>query len=177
MRLSQQLTANRMALKDLEPATPAGQALSRLLEVLQRELASLDRALKQVVKQLLPELCRLQGVGPCVAGVILAEVGDVRRFANEDHFAAYSGAAPVPKSSGKLKRVQVNPAGNRRLNWAFHMIALTRLRIDARSKALFERKQQEGKTPKEALRVLKTYIAREIYRFLKANPLTPPLSA
>lgn len=76
----------------------------------------------------------------------------------------------MERSSGKTSgRVGVNPGGNRRMNYVLHMIAQVRLRTDGgRSKELVERKQKEGKTLRGALRVLKTYIARELYRTLKA---------
>lgn len=81
---------------------------------------------------------------------------------------SYCGAAPVERSSGKSKKVRVNTGGNRTMNYVLHMIAQIRLRLDPRSKELVERKVSEGKTKREALRVLKTYIARELYRILKA---------
>jgi transposase len=105
-------------------------------------------------------------VGPVIAGVLLAEVGDIQRFRSQDHFASYCGVAPVPWESGASKQVRVNRGGNRRLNWALHLIARTRLRLDAASQALVARKKQEGKTHREAIRILKTYLARQIYSMM-----------
>ncbi len=70
----------------------------------------------------------LPGVGTVIAGLLLAEVGDIRRFRTKHHFASYCGAAPVPWESGASEHVRVNRGGNRRLNWAIHIIARTRLR-------------------------------------------------
>lgn len=47
-------------------------------------------------------------MGPVVSGVVLAEAGDMQRFRSADAFAAYCGAAPAERSSGKLKRVQLS---------------------------------------------------------------------
>lgn len=168
--LRQQLQANRAALASHQQETVRN-SLKRLIAALKEELGVLDKEVKSLVKALLPELSQQQGIGNCVAGVILAEVGDIRRFSSEDAFAHYCGAAPLPKSSGKNQRAQLNPHGNRRLNWALHIIALTRLRLDPASQALVARKRQQGKTQREALRVLKTYIARGLYRFLKNHPV------
>jgi transposase len=85
-----------------------------------------------------------------------------------DHFASYCGAAPVERGSGQNSRMQINPGGNRRLNWALHVIAIVRLRVDGgRSKQFVERLTSKGKTQRAALRLLKTYIAREIFRSMR----------
>ena len=101
-----------------------------------------------------------------------AEVGDIQRFKTQHHFASYCGAAPVRRESGASKHVRVNRGGNRRLNWALHIIARTRLRIDETSQTLVARKEQEGKTHREAIRILKTYLARQLYRTM-TELLTP----
>jgi hypothetical protein len=73
----------------------------------------------------------------------------------------------------KNRRMQVNPGGNRRLNWALHIVALVRLRMDGgRSKRLFDKLQKGGKTKRSALRLLKTYIARELFRALRQTHLS-----
>ncbi len=78
----------------------------------------------------MPGLLNAKGVGPIVAGVLLAEAGDPKRFASADHFASYCGAAPLERGSGQNCRMQVNPGGNRRFNLALHIVAMVRLRID-----------------------------------------------
>lgn len=110
---------------------------------------------------------KIRGVGPVLGAMILAEVGEVSRFASVDKFANYCGG-PTERSSGKNARASVNSGGNRTMNYVVHMIAQVRLRTDERSRALVERKQREGKSLRAALRVLKTYIARELYRRLRA---------
>lgn len=75
----------------------------------------------------------------------------------------------MERSSGSRDAARVNTQGNRRMNYVLHMMAQVRLRTDGgRSRGLLERKQKEGKSKRAALRVLKTYIARELYRELKA---------
>ena len=80
------------------------------------------------VKVLAPGLLSLTGVGPLLAAVLLAEVGPIERFSSEAQFASYLGGAPLPWRSGAGGGERVNPFGNRRLNWAVHLIALNRLR-------------------------------------------------
>lgn len=122
----------------------------------------------------MPSVLALPGVGAIVAGVLLAEVGDPRRFPTADHFASYCGVAPVERGSGQNSRMQVNPGGNRRLNWALHIIAMVRLRMDGgRSKQFMTKQTNQGKTKRAALRLLKTYIAREVFKTIHESYRDP----
>jgi len=96
------------------------------------------------------------GIGPVIAGRLLAEAGDVARFATKDTFASYNGTAPIDVSSGDQIRHRLSRAGNRRINHALHMMAVTQIRYPSTPGRLYyERKRREGKTPKEALRCFK----------------------
>jgi transposase len=115
-------------------------------------------------------LTGLFGVGPVIAGRILAEVGDVARFATKDAFASYNGTAPIDASSGEQVRHRLSRAGNRRINHALHMMAVTQIRYPATPGRLYyERKRREGKTPKEALRCLKRRLSDLVYYQLLAD--------
>jgi transposase len=167
-RLAVQLKANRMALKDMpEEFAEEREVLKELVECLSQKLKRLEALMGQILKSSAPEILKIQGVGAVLGATILAEVGEVSRFASVDKFASYCGG-PTERSSGKKSRASVNSGGNRTMNYVVHMIAQVRLRTDERSKALVEGKQREGKTLRAALRVLKTYIARELYRRLRA---------
>jgi transposase len=103
-----------------------------------------------------------------LAGVLLTEAGDPKRFASGNRFANYCGAAPFERGSGQNCRMQVNPGGNRRLDWALHIVAMVRLRIDGgRSKAFLNKYKSRGKSRRSALRALKTYIARELFSVIQ----------
>lgn len=167
-RLATELKANRMALGDIPEDYPRErQILQQTVEHLCQQLKQLESLMGELVKESTPEILELRGVGPVLGATILAEVGAVKRFESVDKFASYCGG-PTERCSGKNSRVSVNPAGNRTMNYVVHMIAQVRLRTDERSRALVERKHREGKTLREALRVLKTYIARELYRKLRS---------
>ena len=148
--------------------------IQQVITVLLKQLAALEKQIRAAIHAVMPSLLKLPGVGPIVAGVLLAETGDPRRFASPHHFASYCGAAPVERGSGQNHRMQINPGGNRRLNWALHIVAMVRLRIDGgRSKKLFDKAQLRGKTKRSALRLLKTYIARELFRVLQRTSPFP----
>jgi transposase len=105
-------------------------------------------------------LTGLFGVGPVIAATIIGGAGDVSRFPGRDHFAAYNGTAPIEVSSGQRKIYRLSRRGNRRLNHAIHMAAVTQIRHRrSDGRAYFEKKLAEGKTRKEALRALKRRIS------------------
>jgi transposase len=106
------------------------------------------------------------GVGPIVAAFLIGYTGDVARFASPDHYAAYNGTAPIEVSSGGKTRHRLSLHGNRKLNHAIHMAAVTQIRFDTPGRAYYDRKITEGKTKKEALRALKRRISDAIYRHL-----------
>ena len=171
-RLSQELRATRMAARTLQ--TPeARAALEHVAAALGQAVHDLKASIKATVTPLAGPLLARQGIGPIVAGVVLAETGRIGRFRSRDHFAAFAGCAPIPWASGAGHAVRVNPGGNRRLNWAAHIVVLGRLRLDPRTRAYRDRKLAQGKTHREIIRSLKTYISRELYACLQVLDSTP----
>ena len=106
------------------------------------------------------------GVGPIVAAFLIGYTGDPARFATSDRYAAYNGTAPIEVSSGGNKRHRLSLRGNRRLNHAIHMAAVTQIRFDTPGSVYYDKKLAEGKTKKEALRALKRHISDVVYRRL-----------
>ena len=110
------------------------------------------------------------GVGPAVAATVIGDVRDISRFPGPDCFAAYNGTAPAEVSSGNRKVYRLSLRGNRRLNHAIHMAAVTQIRYrHTKGRAYYDKKIAEGKTPKEALRALKRQVSDAIYQHLKAD--------
>ncbi len=112
------------------------------------------------------------GVGPVVAALLIGYTGGVDRFATSDHYAAYNGTAPIEVSSGGNRRHRLSMRGNRVLNHAIHMAAITQIRHDTPGRVYYDKKQAEGKTKKEALRALKRRISDVVYRRLLADQQT-----
>ena len=110
------------------------------------------------------------GVGPAVAAAVIGDVRDISRFPGPDCFAAYNGTAPVEVSSGGRVIYRLSLRGNRRLNHAIHMAAVTQIRYrHTKGRAYYDKKIAEGKTPKEALRALKRQVSDALYQHLKAD--------
>ncbi len=110
------------------------------------------------------------GAGPFIAATVIGDVRDVSRFASRDRFAACNGTAPIEVSSGNRIIYRLSLRGNRRLNHAIHMAAITQIRYEhSDGRACYDKKIAGGKTPKEALRALKRQISDAICKHLKAD--------
>ncbi len=109
------------------------------------------------------------GIGPICAAIIIGFTGNVGRFPTKGHFATYNATAPIEASSGPNAKHRLNPRGNRKLNHAIHIAAISQLRYHSEGRAYYDRKIAEGKTSKEAVRALKRRISDRIYRHLTAD--------
>ncbi len=93
-------------------------------------------------------LTEIFGVGPILAARIIGAVGDVARFPSKAHFASYAGTAPLEVSSGEVVRHRLSLLGNRKLNYALHMVAVCQARSDARGGVYYRKKIAQGKSRK-----------------------------
>ena len=139
--------------------------IERVVE-LDDEIKAVERQIKAMVAQSATSLTTICGVSALVAARILGEVGDVRRFPTSAAFAASNGTAPIPASSGRTERHRLNRGGNRRLNRALYMVALTQTRHEPRAVEYLARRRAEGRTGREAMRALKRHLSDVIYRRL-----------
>jgi transposase len=131
-----------------------------------RDIAELHARIKIAVAASGTTVTEIHGVGPIVATYLIGHTGEISRFPTAGHYARYNGTAPIEASSGPTKRHRLNPRGNRQLNYALHMIAVTQVRYDTPGRAYYLRKQAEGHSRKEAMRSLKRRISDAVYRQL-----------
>jgi len=136
------------------------------LVAVEKKLKVVTRELKTMIAATGSMLTDLPGVGDIVAARVLAEVGDVTRFADRNRFASWTGTAPLEASSGEQIRHRLSRAGNRRMNHMLHIAATTQIRLDTPGRAYYRRKLAEGKTRMEAMRCLKRRISDAVYRQL-----------
>jgi transposase len=113
------------------------------------------------------------GVGPVGAAIAIGQTRQVSRFSDRDHFAAYNGTAPIEVGSGGHSVHRLSRRGNRQLNHAIHMAAITQIRhAHSPGRGYYDRKLDEGKTKKEAIRALKRRISDALYQRLVADAAT-----
>jgi transposase len=125
------------------------------------------------VRALVPELLDESGIGPIVAAQLIVSWSHKDRVRSEAAFARLAGVAPLPASSGRTIRHRLSRGGDRQLNRALHTVVLHRRQHDPTTRDYIARRVAEGKTTREATRVLKRYLARHLYRVMQnATPLT-----
>jgi transposase len=161
--LTDPLAATKFALREL----------ARRYQLLTEELDRLDAQLAALAPKAAPRLLARRGVGAQVAGALLVVAGDnPGRLRSEAAFSMLCGSSPLEASSGKTVRHRLNRGGDRDANNALWTIAMTRLSCDERTQRYLARRTAEGKSKREIIRCLKRYIAREIYRDIKAAVVT-----
>jgi transposase len=177
--VSRRITAGQAEgiLGSLAPPDAVAAARCQLAAAYAGDLRRIDDQLRDARKRLDAavrasgtSLTGLFGVGPVVAAVVIGEVRDVTRFPGRDCFAAYDGTAPIEVSSGSRKVYRLSRRGNRRLNHAIHMAAVTQVsHRHSEGRTYFDKKLAEGKTPKEALRSLKRKVSDAVFTRLRAD--------
>jgi transposase len=169
-------------LAKVKPESPVQQMRFDLVLELIDDVRRLDdqikashRRIRLAVRASGTSVTELYGVGPIHAAQLIGYSGDVRRFANRDAYASYNGTAPVERSSGGRIVHRLSQRGNRKVNHALHMVAVTQIRNPGTDgRIYFERKVSEGKTKKEALRSLKRQISNAVYRKLLLDAESGP---
>jgi transposase len=168
-----QATAILARIRPGDPVSVERKALARdlLAEIrrVDRDLAELLERIRTAVTASATTVTDVFGVGPVVAAYLIGHTGDISRFPTAGHYARYNGTAPIEASSGPTQRHRLNPRGNRQLNHALHMAAVTQVRNHTPGRAYYLRKQAEGHRPKEAMRALKRRISDAVYRHLLAD--------
>jgi transposase len=173
--MSQRLSAKQASrmlggMRNLDPIGEQRRTMAKThlgdIRRLDREIKANRTKIRQAVVASKTTVTDVYGVGPVVAALLIGYTGDIGRFASANHYAAYNGTAPIEVSSGGKKRHRLSMRGNRTLNHAIHMAAVTQIRHDTPGRIYYNRKQAEGKTKKEALRALKRRISNVVYQQL-----------
>lgn len=125
-----------------------------------RRIRELDAQIKIVEKSIaalieeMPQgrlLMTIPGLGPVTAAVVLAEVGDIRRFATKESFVGYCGLYPIVWESGEVKRkYKMSRKGNRWLKTAL-LVVTGPARIHNPTLALYNRRMQASGKPTKAI--------------------------
>jgi transposase len=163
-------------LASVRPRDIAGKTRRRIAAEELADLVSVEAKMKKSTAELKTlvlargsRLMDIHGVGPVVAARILADVGDITRFADRNRFASWTGTAPLDASSGEQNRHRLSRAGNRRMNHVLHIAAVTQIRLDTDGQAYYRRKRAAGKKRLEAMRCLKRRLSDVVYRQLIAD--------
>jgi transposase len=145
-------------------------SIAARIAFLSGQLAELEPELLALVRQhpAGPALLAEPGVGPVVAAQLLISWSHSGRVRSEAAFAALAGVAPLEASSGQHTRHRLSRTGDRALNRALHVVAITRIRCHAQTRAYHDKRTALGKTHREIRRSLKRTLARRLYRIIQA---------
>jgi len=147
------------------------------IRTLTRQARSLERELHTLVKAYRPALLIETGCGTLTAATLIGRVAGAERFTTDAQFARQAGVAPIPASSGKRDRYRLHRGGDRQLNRALHVIAITRARLDPTTQQYIQRRIEQGKSRREAIRALKRHLARLFHRLLMTPNHPDPQAA
>jgi len=140
---------------------------------LNHQINALEHELRDLVRQLAPSLLAIPGCGVLSAALIVGETAGVHRFRDKDAFARFTGTAPVPVWSGSSKgKVRLNRGGNRAMNYALHMIAITQARGIGPGRAYLDKQTGRGKDQVAAFRLLRRRLSDAVFASLKADART-----
>src|SRR5919107_874136 len=161
----------RKLLAGVRPRDLVGKTRKRVAAELVADLERLylrkkvaNKELTELVKATGTGLLDLHGIGPSGAARLLVEVGDITRFPDRNHFASWTGTAPIDASSGDHVRHRLSRGGNRQINRVLHIMATVQLRNPTEGRAFFDRTKARGKTSNEAMRLLKRRLSDAVYR-------------
>jgi transposase len=157
--------------RSADPVTVATRAslssLAHRIGELDEEIAQLDARITPLLEAHAPDLLSVYGVGIDTAATLLVTAGDnPERLRSEAAWAHLCGVSPLEASSGKVTRHRLNRGGDRQANRALWTIVISRLASDPDTKAYMERRVKEGRSKREIIRILKRYVAREVYHYL-----------
>ena len=153
----------------LEATAGVLRALARRAQLAAAEIAEHERAMLAHVRALSPELLDEPGVGTVTGAQLLVSFSHPGRIHGEAAFGRLAGVAPLEASSGKTERHRLDRGGDRQLNHALHTVVLTRQRCDEETKRYIQRRMGEGKSKREAVRCLKRYVGRHLFRLMEAT--------
>jgi transposase len=139
------------------------------LEALEKKIKALKTELTALVTARGSSLLELNGIGPYGAARLLADVGDIHRFADRDRFASWNGTAPLDASSGNQQRHRLSRAGNRRINRALHIMAVVQLRNHTEGRAYFDARKAGGMPSMMAMRALKRRLSNVVFARMLAD--------
>jgi hypothetical protein len=159
-----------------KPRDLVGKTRRRLAVELVTELEAIDRKIKVAEKDLAAvvtergsTLMDLTGIGPTGAARLLADVGDIHRFADKDRFASWNGTAPLDASSGAQQRHRLSRAGNRRINRTLHIMAVVQLRNPTPGREFYDARKAGGTPSLMVMRALKRRLSNVVYARMAAD--------
>lgn len=149
------------------------------IEFAQRKIDELDKVIHACVQTLQTPLISIPGISYCLASIILAEIGDISRFASPDKLLAFAGLEPSAYQSGNFtaSRTPMTKRGSTYLRWALLQAARLVAMRCPEFKVYQARKRAQGKHYFVVLGHLAKKLVRVIFHILTTNECYRPQTA
>jgi transposase len=143
----------------------------RLIQSVQTEIDTLDKQIKVVVDELATPIITIPGIGYTIAAIILAEIGDINKFATPAKLLAFAGMEPSTYQSGKYSasKTPMVKRGSTYLRWAVMQAARLVPMRDITFATYMAKKRSEGKHFNIARSHVGKKLLRVIFYLLKHN--------
>ena len=138
---------------------------------LEQQVVAVEHEIEALVGTLEQHLTDIKGIGPVLAASLLAEIGDVRRFARLESLVAYAGIDPVVFASGEFSATQtrMSKRGSPHLRRALWLAAISASRSNPDLAAYLQRRLEQGKPWGTSMGAVARKLLSRIYVVLKHN--------
>jgi transposase len=152
------------------------QQVIRLIRAVQSEINILDKRIRLMLKQINTPLLTIPGVSFTLAGIILAELGDILNFGSPAKLLAFAGMEPSTYQSGKFNAssTPMVKRGSPYLRWAIMQAARLVAMKDTTFRLYMLKKKAEGKHHFVAIAHVGKKLVRVIFHMLKTNSAFVP---
>lgn len=150
----------------------------RLIQSVQKEIDELDKMIKAIVVELNTPLITIPGISYTLAAIILAEIGDIKRFNSPSKLLAFAGMEPSTFQSGNYNaaKTPMVKRGSTYLRWAVMQAARTVSMRDQTFSDYLVKKRLEGKHYCVAINHVGKKLLRVIFYLLNSNKSFIPQS-
>ena len=139
------------------------------IELLEEQQEQIENTLAELMEQIPQFITTLPGIGLATGAAILAEIGDISRFASEEKLIAYAGIDATVYQTGQFQasEAHMSKRGSPYLRQALWQAASMAIRYDEDLKAYYTRKRSEGKAYGTAMGAVCRKLLVRIYVILK----------
>ena len=145
------------------------------MKALESQIKAFDKAIAAQMELIPNTLTSVNGIGPVYSAGIIAEIGDINRFPNQDALAKHAGLVWSQHQSGdfEVQNTRLIKSGNRYLKYYLCEAAMSLVRCDAEYSRFYHLKYKEVNKyqHKRALALTARKFVRLVFRLLKDNCL------
>lgn len=138
------------------------------IELLDSQLKHTEQEITDIITSLDSVIMTIPGIGAVNGGMILGEIGDIKRFSSPSKLLAFAGLDPSVYQSGNFqaKRTRMSKRGSRAFRYALMNAAHNVVKNNVTFKAYYDKKRDEGRSHYNALGHCAGKLVRIIHKML-----------